>query len=146
MVEKKVWAVVADGSRARILKNIGHSTDAETVSFESDNTPVGKLMSDQAGRSFASVGNSRSAMELKTDPVRENERAFALHLASILQKHHLVVSIDSLLVIAAPRTLGDLRRALSPQLQRIVDLESNKDLTGLPKKALYEAVEKLRNS
>lgn len=146
MIEKRVWAVVADGARARILKNIGHSTDASMISLEADKTPVGELMSDQAGRTFSSVGNSRSAMAAASDPVRENEKAFADQLSTLLEKSRRENAIDSLIVVAAPRTLGDLRLTMSPQLQKIVDVESNKDLTGLPSKALYEAVEKLRRN
>jgi len=146
MVEKKLWAVVANGSSARILKNIGRSTGGGTLELSADHLPLGEIMADQAGRSFSSVGNRRSGMELKSDPVRHNERAFADRLLSLLERYRTASDIDSLIVIAAPQFLGDLRQSMPPQLKKIVSMESNKDLTGLSEKALYEAVDKLRQN
>ena len=132
--------VVADGARSRIVKNYGHSANEAIESFEASKEPLGEIMSDKAGRSYASVGGRRSAMELKSDPVRENEKAFAKMLADTLERCRGSDGIDALMVIAAPRTLGDLRSVLSAELQKLVVLESDKDLTGLPKKDLFEAI------
>ena len=144
--ERRLWVLVADGAKARILKNFGHSTDEVTENLEVSKERLGEIMSDQAGSSFASVGGRRSSMELKSDPVRENEKAFARMLADSLEHSRLVEGVDELMVIAAPRTLGDLRIALSADLQQLVKLESNKDLTGLPEKTLFETVVKLRKN
>jgi len=67
-----------------------------------------------------------------SDPVRQQERLFAEELAS-----HLVHSMDkghfdSLIVAAAPRTLGDLRLAFPDRLHERVICEVAKDITGLP--------------
>ena len=144
--EKKIWVVVADGASARIVKYFGHSKDEAIETFEAPKDALGEIMSDKAGRAFASVGGRRSGMELKSDPVRENEKAFANKLTDTLERAFKREGIDQLMVIAAPRTLGDIRSALSAELQSIVVLESNKNLTGLPKKALFETVLNLRKN
>lgn len=144
MFEKRVWAVVVDGSHARIFKNIGHSSEADTVELNIEHPNLQEIMSDKAGRSFASVGQRRSGMELSSDPVRENERAFVHHLVSILDHHRLAGEIDELILVAAPQTLGDFRRALPVQLQQKIKIQSNKNLTGLPEKKVYEVIERLR--
>lgn len=141
-MKKKVWALVADGSSARILKDIAGSGIGDEIELKVESKQLGEIMSDRPGRSFSSVGSRRSGMELHSDPVRDNERAFAGEIAETLAAHLAAGDFDELMIFAAPQTLGDLRNALPETVKRSVVKEVDKNLTNLPRKDLWEAVQK----
>ncbi len=143
-MKKKVWALVADGSNARILKDIGAADMGDEIVMTAPSKPLGEIMSDRAGRSFASTGSRRSGMELHSDPVRDRERAFAGEIAEKLEEHKAAGDFNALLVFAAPKTLGDLRHALPETVKRAVVKEVDKNLTNLPPKDLWDAVRKVQ--
>lgn len=139
-----LWVLVADGSRARILRNVlklaVYEDPSEDLTFGAEHRSARDIMSDKPGRSFASVGARRSAMEYHSDPVREEERSFALSLATRLEKHHQSRDFDMLAIVAPPRMLGYLRQSSSEQLHEITIAEIAKDLSKLSDPALRSAV------
>ena len=142
-MHKNTWALVANGGRARLVKYLGDSDAREIIDFNDGHASAGELMSDRAGRSFASMGKSRSGMELHSDPVRNQERLFAQQLAGYLRERVNQGELETLLVAASPRTLGDLRSAFPKLLRDRVILESDKDLTGLAEPQLLHALVEL---
>lgn len=140
----RIWVLVADGSRARILRNVvTHGEPAEPLEelvFSSPIKQLREIMSDKQGRSVATAGPRRSAIEYHSDPVNEERRAFAAMLVPVLDAHHAAGDFDRLAIIAAPRTLGDLRQVLSENLKSITIAEVPKDLTKLTVLDLREAV------
>ena len=142
-MHKNTWALVANGGRARLVKYLGDSDAREITDFNDGHASTGELMSDRAGRSFASMGKSRSGMELHSDPVRNQERLFAQQLAGYLRERVNQGELETLLVAASPRTLGDLRSAFPKLLRDRVILESGKDLTGLAEPQLLHALVEL---
>ena len=143
---KNTWALVANGGRARLVKYLGDSRAREIIDFNEGQISTGELMSDRAGRSFASVGKSRSGMELHSDPVRNQERLFAQQLAGFLRERLSQGELETLLVAASPRTLGDLRSAFPKLLRDRVILESDKDLTWLTEPQLLDALFEMLNN
>jgi protein required for attachment to host cells len=141
-MKKKTWALVADGANARILKDVNIANIGEEVTLAAEVKPLGEIMADRAGRSFSSTGARRSGMELHSDPVRDNERAFASEIADRLAEHLGNGDFNELLVFAAPQTLGDLRDALPTPVKHSIVTEVDKNLTKLPRKQLWEAVRK----
>jgi len=125
-----LWALLANGSQAKLIKNPG--ADQETKETGTENLKGGDIMADRPGRSFSSNGSRRSGMVWHSDPVRQNERLFAEELASDLVRSMDKGRFDSLVVAAAPRTLGDLRSAFPKRLHERVICEVAKDLTNLP--------------
>lgn len=142
-MHKNTWALVANGGRARLVKCLGDSDAREIIDFNDGHASTGELMSDRAGRSFASMGKSRSGMELHSDPVRNQERLFAQQLAGYLREQMNQGELETLLVAASPRTLGDLRSAFPKLLRDRVILESDKDLTGLAEPQMLDALVEL---
>ena len=142
-MHKNTWALVANGGRARLVKYLGDSDAREIIDFNDGHASTGELMSDRAGRSFASMGKSRSGMELHSDPVRNQERLFAQQLAGYLRERMNQGELEKLLVASSPRTLGDLRSAFPKLLRDRVILESDKDLTGLAEPQLLHALVEL---
>ncbi|MCB0336509.1 MAG: host attachment protein, partial [Bdellovibrionales bacterium] len=97
------------------------------------NTPAGRdIMSDAPGRSFSSHGPGRSAMEPPTDPRDQVESEFRGSVADNIERLMKKKDAQRLIVAADPRSLGELRKELSPQLQEKLTATLDKDLTNIP--------------
>ena len=85
-VKSGEWVVVCDGRKALVLENIG---DAKYPNLhtrevhEHSETRTSEQGTDRPGKTHASVGSARSAME-QTDWHDQSERAFLTALASRL--------------------------------------------------------------
>ncbi|WEX10810.1 host attachment protein [Chelativorans sp. AA-79] len=144
MKKPRTWILVTDGGQARIVREL--ACDAETgerlddLVFEIEHKPLRRIMADRPGRSFESHGARRSAMEYRSDPVRDRQRRFASMLSKHLQYHHAAGEFDRLAVVAEPRMLGIVRQTLPAALREVVVSEIGKDLTKLPADELYAAL------
>ncbi|HWK35383.1 host attachment family protein, partial [Sphingomonas sp.] len=109
--------LVADGRKALMLRNEG---DAAAVSLQVEHheeraNPADRdQASDLAGRSasvrtaganWAAGGNVEN-----TDFHQQGEDRFAAETAAMLNERALRQDFESLIIIAAPRTLGELRK------------------------------------
>lgn len=144
MKAKRTWVLVADGARARIIRQLHPKREAEQqlddLVFEIDHKQLGEVMSDRPGRSFASHGTRRSAMEYHSDPVQAQEEQFATSLIDTLVQHLAAGSFDALAIVAEPRMLGVLRQNLPASLRDLIAGEVAKDLTKLPALKLRAAI------
>lgn len=135
MKATKTWILIADGARARVLSHDGpgHGVhEVKGMEFTGDHSATHDIVSDQQGRSFSSHGHGRSAIESQSDPHRELKEKFAHHLAAILAAKLSDKAYNSLVIVASPVTLGDLRAALSDHVRAVVVGEVAQDLTKLP--------------
>lgn len=133
------WILVADGARARILVNQGPGKGIEQLAgadFRADHSPSGALMSDRPGRTFDSAGDGRHAMGAKTDPHTAAKRDFAGQIADFLEHNAQQKKFGRLIILAAAKTLGDLRAALPDPVRALVTAEVAKDLTHVPNEEL----------
>ena len=131
----KTWVLIADGARARILQNEGPGRGLQAVDgleFDSDHAATHEIVDDRQGRTHASVGYGRSAIEAHSDPHRELKARFATRLADELDQGLAARSYDRLIIVAAPVTLGDLRKAISDHVRKKVVGEVALDLTKTP--------------
>lgn len=131
MTSNNTWAITANGGRAKIVCNLGAESSERIDSFVTDHSKAQDLVTDRSGRTFSSVGKSRSAMEEHSDPVRNNEKLFAEHLSRHLLKHFTDKQFGSLVLVCSPRTLGDLRSAFPQRLLDAIVLSIDKDFTQL---------------
>ena len=137
----RTWIVIADGARARIVKNAGPGRGVEADSnlvFRSEHRKLQEIMADKPGRAYDSVGKSRHSMDYGTDVVREDERHFLRSLAARLDKEATANAYDRIILIAPPRALGDLRPYLSKPVKNRIHGEIAKDLTQLPNDRLAD--------
>jgi protein required for attachment to host cells len=86
---------------------------------------------DAPGRSFSSVGSGRSAYE-ETDFHQLEEDRFAAETAQLLKKRALNNDFESLIIVAPPRTLGELRKHYHKEVSERLTAEIDKTLTGHP--------------
>lgn len=126
--------LVADGRKLLFLRNQGDANAIDLrveAHFEQNNPSNRDQASDAAGRSFASVGRRRSAME-ETDFHQIAEDRFAAEAADLLRQRALAGDFNRLVVVAPPRTLGELRKHYHKEVASRIIEEIDKDLTGYP--------------
>ena len=132
MKKTVTWILVADGARARILKNEGpgkglHPAVDET--FEQPLPPTRELGVERPGRVQESATSERHAMVPRVDWHRFEKTKFARSMAKLLDAAAARGDFDRLVLVAPPKTLGDLRAALGPRCRALVSGELAKDLT-----------------
>ncbi len=129
------WIVVADGGRMSVFENDGPGkglTPVKGLHSEDQHLRDQDIEADRPGRSFASAGHARSAIEPHTDPVEYREAAFAHKVAEVLDARLAAGDYQRLIIAAAPTALGQLRSALSAPVSKAVVGELHKDLTKTP--------------
>jgi len=133
-IPRDALVFVGDGAKALFLRNKG---DAELVNlvveriFEQDNPATRDQGTDRPGRSFASAGTHRSAME-QTDWHQLAEDRFVGEVAERLYKHAHAGRYDKLIVVAPPKVLGNLRKAFHKEVSDRISAEIPKELTSHP--------------
>jgi protein required for attachment to host cells len=126
------WLVIADGVQARVVAKTGVNAPLVTVSTHADpeaRLPSHLLGSDRPGHTQESATSARHAIEPKYDLHRERKRAFANTIADLVNRAGEEKKFDRLILIAPPRTLGDLRRRLGAASRTKLAGELAKDLT-----------------
>ncbi|WNO52575.1 host attachment family protein [Stakelama saccharophila] len=133
-VPHDAMVVVADGRKMLFLRNEG---DAEYPNLvvervrEQENPPDREQSTDGPGTTFSSQSNGRSSYQ-ETDFHQLEEDRFAVETADLLKKRALRNEFDSLIVVAPPRTLGELRKHYHKEVSERLVGEIDKDLTGHP--------------
>lgn len=133
-VPYQAWVLVADGRKSLLLRNEG---DGELLNLrrvaveEQDNPATREQGTDQPGRLHGTNGQARSATE-ETDWHDLEERRFAAAIAEKLNAAAMAKDFDDLIVVAPARTLAELRKHWSKDLQEKLRAEVTKDLTSHP--------------
>ena len=133
-VPHNALVLVGDGQKALFLRNKGHAQHVQLVVeqvLQRDNPPTREQGTDRPGRSNASVGVARSAME-ETDWHHLAEERFAGELADALYRHAHANRFEKLVIVAPPKVLGNLRKALHAEVIARVAAEIPKELTSHP--------------
>ena len=126
--------LVVDGRKLLLFKNYG-TVMAPKLGVEAhrehDSAPTHDQGDDKPGTTQASVGGARSDYE-QTDFHQQDEDRFAADAADMLKREVLAGRIEGLIVIAAPRTLGELRKHYHGEVDKCVLGEIAKDVAGRP--------------
>lgn len=126
--------LVADGRKMLLLRNAGDAADPrlEVVNAaEQPDRADRDIKTDAPGRASPGFGSARSTFE-EADFHQQEEDRFAADTAAMLSRHALENNFDNLIVIAPPRTLGELRKRYSKDVSDRLKGELAKDLTGHP--------------
>lgn len=135
--------LVADGRKMLFLRNEG---DNEFPNFvvekaqEQDNPATRDQATDSAGRASSPQGGVQSSVE-PTDFHQIEEDRFAADAADFLKMGALKNKYDSLIVVAPPKTLGELRKHYHKEVTSRLKGELDKDLTGHPIKDIEKALQ-----
>ncbi|MGA1834297.1 host attachment family protein [Rhizobium wenxiniae] len=111
---------VADGEKLALFQNDGDEANVKLSAMSS---------ADVDGSKIASGARHPSSAANPCDSQQE-EDGFSNGIAEFLNKQVLDGKIKSLVVVAAPRTLGEMRKSYNKALSDILIGELDKDLTG----------------
>ena len=111
---------VADGEILNLFRNTGDEA-APKLSALAD-ADVETPNAGSGGRHQSSAANPSGS--------QQTEDGFAAGIAAMLNKRVLDGKIDNLVIVAAPRTLGELRKHYHKSLSAVLLGEIAKDLTG----------------
>lgn len=126
--------LVADGRKMLLLRNEGDAVHPNLVvesAEERINPATRDQATDAAGQASSSQGGARSSME-PTDFHQLEEDRFAAEVADLLKRRALSNDFESLIVVAPPRTLGEMRKHYHKEVSERLTGELDKDLTGHP--------------
>lgn len=121
---------VVDGQRMRLLRNVGHDPHVELAALADPDLGVENTGSGARHRSSSANHDAR----------RLDEDDFAAAAAEYLGRQALSGAIGQVVIIADPRTLGELRRHFSVGFTRHVIGEIAKDLTAHSADAIEAAI------
>lgn len=126
--------LVADGRKMLFLRNEGDAINPNlTVEHaeEQANPADREHTTDGAGRASSPQGAAQSSLG-KADAHQLEEDRFAASAADLLKRRALSNDFKQLIVIAPPRTLGELRKHYHKEVSDRITGELAKDLTGHP--------------
>ena len=127
---RKTWVLVADGSAARVLESTGRGQALTLVeSFEAA-SPLDQLEdADRPGRVHESHDTARHSLRPEQSIARKTAQAFGSHLADFLSQAVQQNAFESLILVASPKLLGDLKDRISKRVADRVIGTVDKDLT-----------------
>ncbi len=129
----RTWVLVCDGGRSQVFAGVGriHAlTPVEDSVRTNDASDMRNSRGGERSTGHASVGQGRYSVEEHVDPRRRNEAQFLAEQLAWLADEE--AAFDRLVIIAPPRALGDLRKAMPPVLARKLAGEVDADLTKSP--------------
>lgn len=144
MRRKLTWVLVADGQQARCLEGEGRLEvlhEVPEMKLSADDFPSRHNESEPRGRIQESASSERHAIEPRTPPARQRERDFAKAVAARISAAH--EKYDHLVLLASPKTLGDLREFISKAAQNKITAEAAKDFTNSTDKEVAERLQEI---
>jgi protein required for attachment to host cells len=128
------FILVADGRKSLFFRNEGDG-DFPNLAVESkevrENPDHHDQARDTAGQAASPVGDVSATMGETDFHVLEEQR-FAADTAAMLKKRALNNEFEALVVVAPPKTLGELRKHYHKEVEKRLVAEVPKDLTNLP--------------
>ncbi|MES2753469.1 MAG: host attachment family protein [Pseudomonadota bacterium] len=134
--------VVVDGRKLLMFRNEGDATALNLVveSAEERINPADRdQKTDAAGRSSSPQGAAQSSLG-EVDFHQQEEDRFAAETAALLKQGALANDYEKLIVVAPPKTLGELRKHYHKEVSDRLLGELHKDLTGHPVPEIEKAL------
>ncbi|BAT59505.1 protein required for attachment to host cells [Variibacter gotjawalensis] len=130
LLPKGTIVAVADGEKFNLFSNTGD--EAHPVLATMPNADIEAVNTGS--------GASHQNSSANPDGGRAEEDGFAGGIAELLNKRVLEGKVSDLVIIAAPRTLGELRKSYHKKLVDVLRAEIAKDLTGHSMSDIEKAV------
>lgn len=111
---------VADGEKLSLFQNDGDAANVKLRALPAEDVDSSKIAS----------GGRHSSSSANPDDSQQEEDGFSAGIADMLNKQVLDGKIKNLVIVAAPRTLGELRKGYHKSLTEVLLGELDKDLTG----------------
>ncbi|MCC7381726.1 MAG: host attachment protein [Deltaproteobacteria bacterium] len=153
MLPRVSWILVANRSSAKLFVQDGPFPlrCARTIEHPEGRLRDSEINADKSGRAFPRHGKSfprtaSSPLEKHNAPHEHEAEVFAGELAGLLNDGAHERSFDRLYLVAEPRFLGYLRRALTAHAASLVVASEPKDVAGWDEVALTADVKALLES
>jgi protein required for attachment to host cells len=140
----RTLVVITDGAKAAFYRNDGPGKGLvalDRLNLARKAPPSSEIGTDRPGRSFDSTSPGRSAIEPKTDPHELEETRFAGEVLARMEEVMDAGEAEKLIVVAAPKTLGEMRKAMPKALADRLTATLDKDLTKTPASELPKHLE-----
>jgi protein required for attachment to host cells len=129
------FVVIADGKKMLFFRNEGDSEfpklEVERKRETSDAADRDQK-TDTAGRAPSAPAGAGYSSYQEADYHQLEENRFAAETAEMLRKRALRNEFESLIIVAPPKTLGELRKHYHKEVEKRLTGEIAKDLTGHP--------------
>lgn len=122
---------VADGEKLSLFQNEGNALNVKLKAMPAEEIDSSKIAS----------GARHSSSAANPDDSQQEEDGFGSGIADMLNRQVLEGKIKNLVIIAAPRTLGEMRKGYHKQLSAVLIGELDKDLTGHSVQDIEKALE-----
>jgi protein required for attachment to host cells len=119
-IPQNTVVAVADGEKLSLFKNHGDAQNVKLAAMQNADVDDTKISS----------GARHSSSSANPDDSQQDEDGFSAGVAQMLNRQVLDGKIKGLVIIAAPRTLGEMRKAYHKSLSDVLLGELDKDLTG----------------
>jgi protein required for attachment to host cells len=133
------WIIAADSSRARILQVTDrekHLSEIEDLLNPAARADDRELISDAHARFHGTSGPASDREEMSA--AEHATQLFAKRVGDYLDKARTAHRYDRLHLVAPPRFLGQLRKSLGKEVQKLVREELPKDLSWLNTRGLEQ--------
>jgi protein required for attachment to host cells len=140
MKKAKLWYVIADGGRARFVERDENGAFRTVLSFVAAELHArsSDLGRDRPARVMESATPGRSAVEPRRDLHEAAKLDFVALVAEKIGDEHESGRFDSLVLVAPPGVLTELKHKLSKPMAELVVKDLQKDLTKVPDHDLTE--------
>ncbi|HYG87720.1 MAG TPA: host attachment protein [Azospirillum sp.] len=138
----RVWFVLADGARARILDyRMGREGRFEEITREESEDVQRRARqraNDLSGRNFMNSPDTRHTAGSRNDPHAQAKIRFEHQIAHLVNQAAARNAFDALVIVAPPHTIGTLRQALCAAAKERLLRQATGDLLGMPDPPLFD--------
>jgi protein required for attachment to host cells len=138
---KRTWIVVADGGQARILTceaGLAGLQQPPNSSFSDPQLPTHEMVTDRQPSVRRPMGKTSHAVGPKSDPHKQRKMQFTKDLFGHIEQAAKSGAFEHLIIVAPPSVLGEIRKDLSPGLQRLLHAEYAHDYVHQSNDYIYE--------
>lgn len=129
------YVLVADGAKMLFFRNDGDADNLNLTVIAAEqqaDLQDREIKTDQAGQKPSAPGINGGSSAGETDFHQQAEDRFAVDAADRLNRAALANEFERLIIVAPPKTLGELRKHYHKQVESRIAAEIAKDLTGHP--------------
>lgn len=138
-VPHNAFVLVADGRKALFFRNEGDADypNLKVEHAEEHPNPADRdQKTDAAGQASSTQGGTMGEVDFH----QQEEDRFAAETADMLKRRALANDFESLIIVAPPKTLGELRKHYHKEVSNRLAGELAKDLTGHPVPDIEQAL------
>jgi protein required for attachment to host cells len=128
------YVLVADGAKMLFFRNEGdaENPNLQVLAAEQQEDAADRdIKTDQAGRAKNGPGGGGGTIG-EADFHQQAEDRFAAEAADRINRAAIANEFERLIIVAPPKTLGELRKHYHKQVETKIAAEIPKDLTGHP--------------